>query len=64
MKLLFQVKKGTRNDPVLSAVMDLIDNGHPSGDDANLKPFLGKRAELSVQSGCWLWGRGGSGGGE
>ena len=52
-----QVKKTTRNDPVLSAVMDLIIKGLPAGEDANLKPFLGRRAELSVQSGCLLWGR-------
>ena len=41
-----QVKKGTRNDPVLSAVMDLIVKGHPAGD-----------LVLSVQAGCLLWGR-------
>ena len=52
-----QVKKATRNDPVLSAVMDLIVRCLPAGEDANLKPFLGKWVELSVQSGCLLWGR-------
>ena len=52
-----QVKNATRNDPVLSTVLDLIIKGLPAGDDTNLKPFLGKRAELSVQSGCFLWGR-------
>lgn len=49
------VKKATRNDPVLSAVLDF--KGNLAGDDANMKPFLGKRADLSVQSGCLLWGR-------
>ncbi|KAJ8356525.1 hypothetical protein SKAU_G00193190 [Synaphobranchus kaupii] len=52
-----QVKKETRNDPELSAVMDIIVKGQPAGDNANLKPFLRRRLELSVQSGCLLWGR-------
>lgn len=52
-----QVKKVTRNDPVLSAVMDLIVKGLPAGDNVNLKSFLGRRADLSVQSGCLLWGK-------
>lgn len=52
-----QVKKETRIDPDLSAVMDIIFKGQPAGDNANLKPFLGRRLELSVQSGCLLWGR-------
>ena len=49
-----QVKKETRNDPELSAVMDIIVKGRPAGDDANLKPSHGRRWELSVQSGCLL----------
>lgn len=52
-----QVKRETRNDPELSAVMDIIVKGRPAGVDASLKPFLGRRLELSVQSGCLLWGR-------
>uniref|UniRef100_A0A669DC14 Gypsy retrotransposon integrase-like protein 1 n=1 Tax=Oreochromis niloticus TaxID=8128 RepID=A0A669DC14_ORENI len=52
-----QVKKASRNDPVLSAVMDWIIKGLPAGEDVDLKAFLGKRAELSVQAGCLLWGR-------
>ncbi|CAI5694547.1 unnamed protein product [Oreochromis niloticus] len=52
-----QVKRASRNDPVLSAVMDWIIKGLPAGEDVDLKAFLGKRAELSVQAGCLLWGR-------
>lgn len=44
-----QVKKVTRNDPFLSAVMDLIVEGLPTEDNTNLKPFIGRWAELSVQ---------------
>lgn len=52
-----QVKKETLNDPQLSKVMDVIIKGQPAGDDMHLKPYLGRRLELSVQSGCLLWGR-------
>lgn len=52
-----QVKKETHNDPELSAVMDIVFKGKPVGDDSNLKPFLGRRLELFVKSGCLLWGR-------
>ena len=52
-----QVKKETQNDPELSAVMEIIVKGRTAGDDANLKPFLGRRLELSVQSRCLMWGR-------
>ena len=52
-----QVKKETQNDPELSAVTDIIVKGRPAGVDAKLKPFLGRRLELSVQSGCLMWGR-------
>lgn len=52
-----QVKKETRNDPVMSAVMDMVVKGRPAGDGPHLKPYLKRRLELSVQSGCLLWGR-------
>nr|XP_033477362.1 uncharacterized protein K02A2.6 [Epinephelus lanceolatus] len=52
-----QVKKETLNDPQLSKVMDVVVKGQPAGDDMHLKPYLGRRLELSVQSGCLLWGR-------
>ncbi|XP_038590458.1 LOW QUALITY PROTEIN: uncharacterized protein K02A2.6-like [Micropterus salmoides] len=52
-----RVKKETRTDPLLSAVMNMIAGGQPARGDANLKSFLGRRSELSVQSGCLLWGR-------
>ncbi|XP_061151222.1 uncharacterized protein K02A2.6-like [Syngnathus typhle] len=52
-----QVKRETRNDPELSAVVDIVVKGRSAGDNASLKPFLGRRLQLSVQSGCLLWGR-------
>lgn len=52
-----QVKKETRTNPELSTVMDIIIKGQPAGDKSKLKPFLGRRLELSVQSVC-SWGGG------
>lgn len=52
-----QVQRETRNDPLLSSVMDMIVKGLPASSDESLRPFLGRRSELSVQSGCLLWGR-------
>ncbi|XP_034561964.1 uncharacterized protein K02A2.6 [Notolabrus celidotus] len=51
-----EVKKETRNDPELSAVMDIVVKGQNT-DNPDLKPFLKRRLELSVRSGCLLWGR-------
>lgn len=52
-----QVKKETHNDKEMSAVLDMVVKGRTTGDDLRLKPYLGRRLELSVQSGCLLWGR-------
>lgn len=51
-----QVKRHTRNDPVLSKVLDIVLHGG-RGDLPELKPYLTRRNELSVQAGCLLWGR-------
>ncbi|XP_057694352.1 uncharacterized protein K02A2.6-like isoform X2 [Corythoichthys intestinalis] len=52
-----QVKRATRNDPDLSVVMDMVIKGQTKCENTALKPFLDRRRELSVQSGCLLWGR-------
>uniref|UniRef100_A0A8C6SMM6 ribonuclease H n=1 Tax=Neogobius melanostomus TaxID=47308 RepID=A0A8C6SMM6_9GOBI len=52
-----QVKKATRSDPELSVVMDIVIKGQSVSDSFTLKPFLDRRWELTVQSGCLLWGR-------
>lgn len=47
----------TRRDPVLAKLSDAIQNGTVAqlvGDQ--FKPFLNKQSELSVESGCILWG--------
>ncbi len=50
-----QVKKETHNDPELSGVMDIISRVILRSTVC-LKPYLGRGLELSVQSGCLLWG--------
>ena len=52
-----QVKYFTARDPCLSQVLTFVQNGwpnHVSKDE--LKPYWRRRTELSVQSGCLLWG--------
>lgn len=51
-----QVKRHTRNDPVLSKLLDVVIRGG-SDNLPELKPYITKRSELSVQAGCLLWGR-------
>ena len=52
-----QVKYFTARDPCLSQVLTFVRRGwpnHVSKDE--LKPYWRRRTELSVQSGCLLWG--------
>ncbi|KAJ8380942.1 hypothetical protein SKAU_G00017200 [Synaphobranchus kaupii] len=50
------VKKHTHTDPVMSEVMDIVARERRGEMTASLKPYLVRRNELSVQSGCLLWG--------
>ncbi|KAK0144661.1 Gag polyprotein [Merluccius polli] len=52
-----QVKKATQNDPGLSAVIDAIIKGKTIPNTPETKPYAVRQQELSVQSGCLLWGR-------
>ncbi|XP_060771685.1 uncharacterized protein K02A2.6-like [Neoarius graeffei] len=52
-----QVKRATRMDPVLAGVLDMVMKGHSRSDVPDLQPYLSRRTELSIQSGCLLWGR-------
>ncbi|XP_061745073.1 uncharacterized protein K02A2.6-like [Nerophis ophidion] len=51
------VRRASRTDPVLSAVMDMVMGGRSGSDAPSIQPYLSRRAELSVQSGCLLWWR-------
>lgn len=50
------VKRHTRTDPVLSEVLDIVTRGRGGEMTPSLKPYLVRQNELSVQSGCLLWG--------
>lgn len=47
----------TRNDPVLSRVLEFVKSGWPQHvEDLRLKPFFHRRYELSIEQDCLLWG--------
>ena len=52
------IKQWTDKDAVLSRVRRFVSSGWPEsiGDDAELKPYFCRQDELSIQSGCILWG--------
>ena len=53
-----QIRTATARDPLLAVFLRHIRSGWPSNVPAssNLFPFFCRRAELSVQDGCILWG--------
>ena len=47
----------TRKDPLLSRVYDFTQHGWPKSPyDADIKPFVTRRNELSIYDGCLMWG--------
>lgn len=52
-----QVKRATRTDPTLARVMDMVLKGHSLSDVPDVQPYISRKAELFIQSGCLLWGR-------
>ena len=53
-----QIRIGTCRDPVLSQVMQFLQQGWSSvqRDNPQLTPFFAKKDELSLYNGCILWG--------
>ena len=51
-----QLAQATRKDRILSAVYEGITKGWPSHFDKSLSSFQAKKEELTVESGCILWG--------
>ena len=52
-----QVKYFAARDPCLSQVLTFVLNGWPDQvNDDHLKPYWRRRSELTVQSGCIMWG--------
>jgi len=51
------ISEATRKDPILSKVVEYIQNGWPSKvTDDQYMPFYRRRSELSADQGCLLWG--------
>ena len=52
------IKHWIDKDALLSRVRRFVSSGWPEsiGDDAELRPYFCRQEELSVQSGCILWG--------
>ena len=53
-----QIRAGTRKDPLMAAVLQHVRRGWPASSSIGeeLSPYSSRRAELSVQDGCLLWG--------
>ena len=54
-----QIRTWTDQDPLMSKVKRWILSGWPDTtlrEEEELKPFLRRRYELSVEDGCILWG--------
>lgn len=51
------IREWTRCDPILSRVYQFTLNGWPNyTPDAELHPYLSRKAELTIEDGCVLWG--------
>ena len=53
------IKSETDKDPLLNKVLQFVRNGWPVDDptcEKDLQPYFKKKDELSVHSGCLLWG--------
>ena len=46
----------SRNDPVISKVMHWVLHGWPSQVDSTFQCFVNRKSELTVESGCLIWG--------
>ena len=51
-----QIKHWTDRDPLLSSVRNWVLQGCQFPNKEELRPFIGRKDELSVQDGCILWG--------
>ena len=52
------IKQWTNNDPVLSKVRTMLQQGWQNSSEADLIPYQRRKNELSVHDGCVMWGCG------
>ena len=50
------VQRETQRDPVLAQVYEMTSKGWPYNQDPELNPFFMRRDEITLQSGCLMWG--------
>ena len=51
-----QLRLETSNDPLLSKVLLYTKEGWPEDVDTQLRPFFRRKLEITVESGCLMWG--------
>ena len=51
-----QVQATTRRDPILSKIVDYVRRGWPEQVPDNIRPYQSKKEEITIESGCLLWG--------
>ena len=51
-----QLKTATNHDPILGQVVQCIRNGWPVAAVEELKPYVARKLELTLQDDCVLWG--------
>ena len=51
-----QVQTATRQDQILSQVFRYVQTGWPQHVDEAYKSFAHRKQELSIETGCLLWG--------
>ena len=49
-------RRETQRDPVLAQVHEMTSKGWPHSHDPVLNPFFVRRDEITLQSGCLMWG--------
>ena len=50
------IRTATRKDKVLSKVLTYVQRGWPAQVSEDLKPFNSRKQELTIESGCLMWG--------
>ena len=50
------VRRETQRDPVLAQVYEMTSKGWPHNPDFALNPYFVSKDEITLQSGCLMWG--------
>ena len=50
------IRRETQKDPVLAQVYEMSSKGWPHCRDPTLQPYFVRKDEITLQSGCLVWG--------